>query len=217
MALPQRKTPNFSADDFLAWDATQTERSEFIAGEVFAMAGGEDRNATTALNLTVILRSHLRGTPCRPYMADVKLRIEAADAFFYPDVFVTCSARDAEQRLIKHDAVLVAEVLSPSTAAWDMGGKFAAYRLLPTLREYLLIDVDRRAIDLFRRREDGLWVLHPLHRGDRLRLESVEFDGAVDAVFEDLEDEPGPSSAAPPTHTAAAAPTVASASGAGGG
>jgi Uma2 family endonuclease len=125
----------FSAADFLAWDAGQTDKHEYVDGELVAMAGVEDRHATVALNMAMALRQHLRGTPCRTFIADVKLHVEAANAYFYPDVFVTCSEADRASPLIKREAVLVVEVLSPGTAAYDRGDKFARYRQLPALRE----------------------------------------------------------------------------------
>jgi len=87
MALPPAKLPAFSGDDCLAWGAQQPARSEYLAGEVFAMAGGEDRHACASLKLAIALRAELRSSPCRVYRSDVKLRVEAADACFYPDVF----------------------------------------------------------------------------------------------------------------------------------
>ena len=186
MALPQPKTP-FSADDFLAWDASQTERHEFVNGEVFAMAGGEDRHASVSGNLFASLHSHLKGSRCRVYMNDVKLQVAAANAFFYPDVFVTCSERDAANRLVKQEPLLVVEVLSPSTAAYDRGDKFASYRLCPTLAEYAVIDIDRRAVDLFRKNTEGLWVLHPLVGNATLTLTSVDHALALGELFADLE------------------------------
>jgi Uma2 family endonuclease len=186
MALPQPKTP-FSADDFLAWDATQTERHEFVDSEVFAMAGGEDRHASVSGNLFASLHSHLKGSRCRVYMNDVKLQVAAANAFFYPDVFVTCSERDAASRLVKQEPLLVVEVLSPSTAAYDRGDKFASYRLCPTLAEYAVIDIDRRAVDLFRKNAEGLWVLHPLVGNATLTLASVDHALALGELFADLE------------------------------
>jgi len=181
------RQPRMTADEYLAWDAGQTERTEFVAGEVFAMAGGEDRNATVAGNLYIALRQHLRGSPCRVYAHDVKLRVEAADGFFYPDLMVTCSAADLAERLIKREPVLVVEVLSPSTSAFDRGDKFAAYRRLPSLREYLLVDVDRQRCDLFRQGADGLWVLHPSEPGQPVHLASVDLRVAPEALWADLE------------------------------
>jgi len=166
-----------TATDFLAWDAGQTLRHEFLRGEVFAMAGAGERHVTVALNVAMALRQQLAGTPCRTFITDMKLRVESVDAYFYPDVFVTCSPRDAADPLVKRDPVLLVEVLSPTTAAFDRGDKFAAYRTLPTLREVLLIDPDARRCDLFRRQPlDGgeAWVLHPSEPAEGLRLDSVD-------------------------------------------
>ena len=166
----------FTADDYLAWEAMQPDKHEYLRGEVFAMTGTTDRHNEILLNCVVALRPQLQHSPCRLYAADVKLRVEAADAFFYPDVMVTCSAADAADPLAKRDPVLLVEVLSPATAAYDRGDKFAAYRKLPGLREYLLVDTDSRRCDLYRKGGDGLWVLHPFEPGQALRLESVALD-----------------------------------------
>ena len=182
------KQQRMTAAEFLAWDATQTLKHEFVGGEVFAMAGGEDRNNTAALNLVVALRQHLRGSPCRVYASDVKLRVDAADSFYYPDLMVTCSAADAADRLVKREPILLVEVLSPSTAAYDRGDKFASYRQLPSLAEYLLVDVDSRRCDLFRKRsDDGLWVLHPSAPGQGVQLASVDLAISAEALWADLE------------------------------
>jgi len=194
-ALPR---PTLSADEFLAWEAGQPLRHEFVAGEVFAMAGGEDRNNTVALNLVVALRQSLRGSPCRVYAGDVKLGVEAADAFLYPDLMVTCSAADAADRLVKREPVLVVEVLSPATAAFDRGPKFAAYRMLASLQEYLLVDVDPRRCDLYRRGADGLWVLHPSEPGAGVELASVGVKVAGEALWAEIEGEASEPSASPP-------------------
>lgn len=186
MALPQPKVP-FSADDFLAWEANQTERHEYVNGEVFPVAGGEGRHASVSGNLFAALHGHLKGSRCRVYMNDVKLQVPAAKAFFYPDVFVTCSERDAASRLIQQEPLLVAQVLSPSTAAYDRGDKFASYRLCPTLVEYAVVDTDRRAVDLFRRNADGLWVLHPCDGDQSLTLECVTLTLPLGELFADLE------------------------------
>jgi len=162
-----------TAAEFLAWDAGQTVKHEFLRGEIYAMTSATDALVTTTMNVAMALRQHLRGTPCRTYASDMKLRVEAADAFFYPDVFVTCSAADAADPQTKREPVLVVEVLSPSTAAYDRGDKFAAYRQLPTLRELLFIDPRRRRCDLHRLGADGLWVLYPFDPGAAVVLESV--------------------------------------------
>jgi Uma2 family endonuclease len=178
-----------SSVDFLAWDATQATRHEFVRGEVFAMAGAGERHVTVALNVAIALRQHLAGTPCRTFITDMKLRVDAADAYFYPDVMVTCSPRDAEQSHVKSEPVLVVEVLSPATAAFDRGDKFAAYRGLPSLKEVLLVDPDLRRCDLFRRQalEAGeAWVLHPTEPGAGVELASVGLQLSAEALWAEV-------------------------------
>ena len=155
--LPQA---HFTFEDYLAWEETQTERHEYIGGEVFARAGGSTVHNTLSGNAYIALRSQTHGTPCRVYMADVKLQVEAADASFYPDVFVTCSAADAERRTVQQDARLIVEVLSPSTEGHDRGDKFAAYRLLPSLQTVLFVAQNQPHVEAFSRNADGSWTLH---------------------------------------------------------
>ena len=175
-----------TAADFLAWDATQTLRHEFVRGEVFAMTGAGEAHVTAAGNVYSALRQHLRGSPCRTFITDMKLRVEAADAYFYPDVMVTCGAGDAADPQVKREPVLLVEVLSPATAAYDRGDKFAAYRRLPSLREYLLVDPDSRRCDLYRKGDDALWVLHPFEPGQDLKLASVALDLAAAVLWDEV-------------------------------
>lgn len=177
--------PIFSAEDYLAWEATQSEKHEYLAGEVFAMAGASDAHVTIAGNLFAALRHHLRGRPCRTYIADMKVEVAAANAFFYPDVFVSCSAADAALADRKREPLLVIEVLSPTTAAFDRGAKFAYYRQLASLSEYVLVDTERVAVDVFRRQADGHWVLYPFGPGEAVELASVALTMPIEAVYED--------------------------------
>lgn len=180
------KKPVISAEDYLAWEALQPEKHEYLAGEVFAMADASDAHVTISLNVAAALRAHLRGGPCRVYIADMKLRIEAADAFFYPDVFVTCAAADAALIHFKREPVLIIEVLSPATAAFDRGGKFAYYRSLASLREYVLIDCERVAVDVFRREATGHWVLYPFGPGETVELASVGLSLPMAEIYEEV-------------------------------
>lgn len=182
-----------TADEYLAWETGQTIKHEFVDGEAFAMAGAEDRHVTTSINLSSALRQHLRGSPCRVYASDMKLHVDRVDAYFYPDLMVTCSAADHASAHTRREPLLVVEVLSPSTAACDRGDKFAAYRQLPALQEYALIDFDTRRSDVYRKGADGLWVLHPFDRGDAVRLASLDFSISADRLFEDVD----PPAAAP--------------------
>ena len=175
----------FTYDDYLEWEQRQPERHEYVRGEVFAMAGTTDRHNEISGNFYTLLRQHLRGTPCRVYIAEVKVRVEAADCGFYPDVQVTCAESDRADRLVKRSPVLVVEVLSDSTASYDLGDKFAAYQQLDSLQEYVLVDQERIRVQIYRRRE-GRWWVDSVGQGGRLRLESVELEGPVEALYEDL-------------------------------
>ncbi|MEN9373261.1 MAG: hypothetical protein RIR79_813 [Pseudomonadota bacterium] len=181
MANPAHQ-PVFTSSDYLAWEEEQVERHEFVAGELFLRDASEDKHVTVSGNLHAALHYHLRSSPCRTYASDMRLHVEKADAYFYPDVFVTCSKKDLESSKVKAEPTLIAEVLSPSTAAYDRGLKFEHYRTIETLQEYLIIDPQRRHTDCYRKGVDGLWVLHPFGVDETVVLKSM----ALDIAFADL-------------------------------
>jgi Uma2 family endonuclease len=192
MSLPAPQ-PVFDAQAYLAWEAEQSTKHEYHDGEVFAMAGASDAHVTVAGNVYMALRNHLRGSPCSVSISDMKLRVEEDNAFFYPDVFVTCAESDRGQSHSKSAPVLVVEVLYPATSAYDRGAKFAAYRKLPTLREYALIDPERLSLDLFRREGDSKrWVLHPIEAGGHVEWASVGLQVPLEALYEDVPITTGP-------------------------
>lgn len=189
MALPQTK-PVFDAAAYLAWEAEQPGRNEFVAGEVFAMVGVRQAHNIATLNLAMALRSQVKGGPCRVFVESVKTRVEAADCFFYPDLAVTCDPRDrATPDYISHPS-LVVEVLSESTAAYDRGKKFAAYRKLESLQEYLLVDLETRRLELFRRNSENHWVLYDYGAGEHIEFTALNISIPVDLVFEDTDEPP---------------------------
>jgi Uma2 family endonuclease len=164
MTSPATQTV-FDAEAYLAWEEQQAEKHEYLRGEVFAMVGARREHVVVAGNLYAAFKQWLRGGPCQAYVSDLKLRVEAVDAFFYPDVMVSCDPRDhAAGQYIAHPTLIV-EVLSESTAAFDRGDKFAAYRTLPSLQEYVLVDIPSRRVESFRRTADHDWLFHE-HRPD---------------------------------------------------
>jgi len=184
--------PAMTADEYLAWEAEQPERHDFLNGEVFAMAGAEDRHVTVSLNVAMALRQHLAGTPCRTFMADMKVQALTGNNYFYPDVLVTCGEADRLSPLVKREPTLIVEVLSPSTAAYDRGEKFAHYRRIETLKELAFIDLDTRRSDVYRRGADGLWVLHPFDAGDDVLLASVDLRISAATLFAEVDEPPAP-------------------------
>ena len=181
--------PKLTFDAYMAWEAGQAERHEFLAGEVFAMTGARATHNTIALNVALALREALRGTPCRVFIADMKLHVASANAAFYPDVFVSCDPRDraADAELVQRHAQLVVEVLSDSTAAFDRGQKFEAYRSLDSLTAYLLVEQHRPHADLFLRNAEGLWVLNPVGQDESLTIAPPGVVLPMAAVYEAID------------------------------
>jgi Uma2 family endonuclease len=188
MGQLQEMTGRMTLDGYYALEAVALdERHEYVRGEVFAMTGTTDRHNLIAQNFCFALREGLRGGPCQVFMESVKLRLDAADCVYYPDLMVTCSANDAAERLVKREALLVVEVLSESSAAFDRGGKFADYRSLPSLAEYVVVEQDHARVEVFRRGERGEWILHPYGPGEQARLSSLGLDVPVDSIYEGID------------------------------
>lgn len=177
----------FSREEYLAWEAVQADRNEYVAGEIFAMVGVRQIHAIVTLNIASELRQQLKGKPCRPFMSDMKLQIDAADAFYYPDVMVSCDERDKRADLYLEHPSLIVEVLSESTASYDMGMKFEYYRLIQELKEYALVDPDRKKIWLYRKNEAAEWVLHDFPNRADVVFESVGCRLQQSDIFEGVE------------------------------
>ena len=185
MALPH-PAPRFDRQDYFAWEPEQPVKHEYVAGEVFAQAGARQNHVVVAGNCFAALRQRLRGTPCRAYISDMQLEVAQADAVFYPDVMVSCHPEDlAAERVLHHPRVIV-EVLSDSTVAYDRGGKFAAYRMLESLQEYVLIDPERRSLEIFRRLPSNDWLLATGDSARALVLAALDMEIGFDEVFEDV-------------------------------
>ncbi len=176
-----------TADDYLAWEELQEEKHEFVLGETFAMGGARREHVIASLNIAASLKQHLRGTPCRAYISDMKLQVEQMGAYYYPDVMVSCDKNDQRAEQFLTQPSLIIEVLSDSTEAYDRGDKFAAYRQIASLKEYVLIDIKSRRVECFRRTMDNDWLFHDYSNEPVCRLSSVEVDMPLADIFEDID------------------------------
>jgi Uma2 family endonuclease len=181
--------PGFDRAAYFDWEAGRDDKHEYVAGEVFAMVGARQEHVVVSLTLASLFREHLRGTRCRAYVSDMKLEIEAADAVFYPDVMVSCDEADRRVPLALHAPSLVVEVLSDPTAATDRGAKFAAYRRIASLVDYLLVDIEARRLELYSRQADGWLLNESTDAQPGVRLGSIGLMLTVAEAFGDL-DEP---------------------------
>ncbi|MCL4106245.1 UNVERIFIED_CONTAM: hypothetical protein GTU68_061087 [Idotea baltica] len=155
------------------------------------MSGGTINHNRIAANLLRDIGMGLMERECEVLGSDMKVRIEAADAFVYPDVTVLCGAPEYydEQKHVITNPMVVFEVLSASTEGFDRGHKFHYYKTIPTLQEYVLLAQDSTSIDLFRRAENGIWTNQSyLDLQSVLYLESIDLDLSLDRIYHRVED-----------------------------
>ncbi|MCQ8183042.1 Uma2 family endonuclease [Methylomonas sp. SURF-1] len=183
MSVPLAKPPRMTAEEYLAMEMSSQVRHEYVAGEIFAMTGGSDSHNLIAGNLYILFREHLRGTSCRVFMSDLKLKVEAADAYLYPDLMVTCeTAKDSHFR---EQPELVVEVLSDSTAKYDREHKRRMYQTLASLQEYVLVAQSCMDVRVYRRTAEG-WDMAIYTDGAKIPLQSIELDIPVDRIYESV-------------------------------
>ncbi len=177
----------FSPEEYLAFEETSPIKHEYYRGQIHAIAGASEVHVTIAGNIFAALRSYVRGSGCRVYIADMKTQIEAADCYYYPDVLVTCDPRDQPLTQCKKYPCLIVEVLSPGTEAVDRGNKFFNYQKLETLQEYVLISQNQQRVDLFRRDSSGFWVLQFYEPEEVIHLRSIDFKISFAQLYEDVD------------------------------
>lgn len=168
---------------FLAWEGDQPERYEFYRGKAFALGSGTARHNRTVLNLAKRIGDHLSGSRCQVFATRIKA--QAAEGVFYPDVMVTCGKADAGDESTVNDPVLIVEV-SSITDGYDKRDKFDIYRTLTSLREFVLIDPQRRRAESYTLSEHGRWLRSNRREGSALRLTSIDLTVPLVAVFDGL-------------------------------
>lgn len=166
-----------SPAEYLALERRATVRSQYLEGEIFAMAGASRRHNLICLNTASELRDQLRERECEVYSSDMRVHIQATGLYTYPDVVVVCGEPDFEDTELDTllNPTLIVEVLSKSTADYDRGMKFEHYRTLPSLREVLLVAQDEPHLVHYQRRDDSTWLLSEFRGTDgSLSLPAIE-------------------------------------------
>jgi Uma2 family endonuclease len=181
VALPDRIL--MTADEYFAWELTQEERHEFWDGEIVCMSGGTKKHNRVSGNAFKLLDGVLAGRDCEVYISDVKVQVQANRKYFYPDVVVTCDARDQDTQLVQYPCLIV-EVLSPSTESVDRGTKFTYYRRFTALREYILIQPEQSIVEVFSRNQADKWELAEYGIDDVIQLESIGCAIAVKDLYD---------------------------------
>ena len=170
-----------AVEDYLVGENDGSWRHEFVNGELFAMAGASERHNVIRLNIAGLLNTMVP-EPCRIFDGDMKLHVrdDEDQRFYYPDVFVSCGPNDDAQHS-RDDAVLVMEVLSTSTKRADRFEKFEAYKKLPSLAEYVLIEQEFPRVDVFRR-QNG-WHKETYQPDDIIALDSIAQRLTFDQIY----------------------------------
>jgi Uma2 family endonuclease len=187
-AAPQ---PHLSFDDWLAIERTTVDqRSEYVAGEVFAMAGGTEEHNLIVANVVRELGNQFKDRPCRVYPSDMKVHIASAEVGTYPDVMVICGERafyDSRRDVVTNPTLIV-EVLSDSSEAYDRGDKFRHYRSLESLQVYLLLSQDQMQAELFLRQPDETWRLSSYEdAADSIPLSLIEAELSLAEIYDKVE------------------------------
>lgn len=187
-------TTRMTHAEYIAAEANAECKHEYLRGEVWAMAGGSAEHGALTAAVIALLGNALRDKPCRVFSSDVRVRVQATDLTTYPDASVVCGhlelAPEDGNAII--NPVLLVEVLSDSTEAYDRGEKAAHYRRIPSLREYLLVSQHEQRLELFRRSHDDRWELSEAGPGQSLELSSVDAVLNTDDVYRNPLDRPAP-------------------------
>jgi len=184
MTEPARKLKHTFAE-YLTLEAASETKHEYLDGEIYDMAGGTPDHSGLAVNVTSELHAALRGRPCRVFNSDLRVRVLATGLGTYPDASVICGAfeHDPEDENTAINPVVLVEVLSDSTEAYDRGEKFAHYRRIPSLRDYVIVSQHEPVIEHYTRNDDDTWTLHEVRPPASVQL-TIGCELSVAAVYE---------------------------------
>lgn len=173
-AVPKKK---YTLEEYLELDKNSEERYEYFDGEVFAMAGGSPDHARLSGAVYALLEQKLEGRDCEAFNSEMRIRVPTALPYRYPDALVVCGEPifeeiDGQQMLV--NPTLLVEVLSPSTAAYDLVDKFTAYQSIDTFREYLLVSQDRPHVIQHIKQAKRKWL--------RIEIEGMDSEVTLESI-----------------------------------
>jgi Uma2 family endonuclease len=181
--------PCVTPEQYLAQERNADHRSEYVNGHIFAMAGAGRRHNQITFNIAVSLGTQLKGRKCIAYASDMRIKIARTSLYTYPDIVATCHEplfEDTELDTLLNPSMIV-EVLSDSTEAYDRGAKFAYYRRLPSLQEYLLIAQNHVSVEQFIHKDDRWTLIETDHRESVIRLDSINCTLSLADIYDKVE------------------------------
>jgi Uma2 family endonuclease len=175
-----------TVEEYLEGEVLSEIKHEYLAGQVYAMSGASARHGLIVTALAALLHPLARKHRCQLFIADMKMRIDEGEDtyFYYPDLILCCDPNDRESAYYRRNPCLIVEVASPSTERIDRREKRLAYRIIPSLREYLIIAQEKRHIDLYRHPK----AEHATHTTGSFWLDCLNTEIAIDDIYADVED-----------------------------
>jgi Uma2 family endonuclease len=188
--MPSTATqPRYTPEEYLILERKADYKSEYVNGQIIAMSGASRKHNLISGNFYGEVRQQLRGRPCEAYSSDMRVKVSPTGLYTYPDVVVACGEirfEDVDTDTLLNPTVIV-EVLSPSTEAYDRGGKFAHYRRLESLQEYLLVAQDKVWIEHYVR-QGTKWVLSEASTLDeRVHCAAIGCDVALRDIYDKVQ------------------------------
>lgn len=188
MIAAQDPLPHFTPEDYFAWEEQQLEKYEYIDGQVYAMSGGTVNHGRIIVHLTSLICGHLDDdVACIIGNSSIRIKSAQSQHYTHPDISVSCDEWDRSTTNYITYPCLIVEVLSPSTEAYDRGGKFRLYRQNPALRDYLLVSSTGIAIDLYHKTDQGQWLLFNYQPDDTVELKSINLSFPIKQVYRKLD------------------------------
>lgn len=188
--MSSQTTPTYSPQEYLALERAAQQKHEYFNGEIFALAGASERHNLIVVNLVAAIHAQLKGTACKVYSNDLRLKVTATGLYTYPDVVALCGDAhfDDDQRDTLLNPQLLIEVISKSTEGYDRGEKFAHYRRVESLAEYLLISQDKYRIEQYVRQPDNQWLMSEVSKlEERIELPSIKCTLLLNDVYDRLQ------------------------------
>ncbi len=180
-----RSRHRYTLADYLAVEEMSNVRHEYLDGEIFAMAGGTPEHAALSAAIVVLLGSRLKGTQCRPYSADLRVRVQPTGLATYPDAAVICGKPERDPASPTHvvNPKVLVEISSPSTEEYDRGEKREHYQQIASLEEYVLIAQDRARVEVFVRSNEGAWTHRVYEQRDIVEIPSLGLTFPVEELY----------------------------------
>jgi Uma2 family endonuclease len=192
MSAPLEETRRYTIEEYLRNEQDSSQRHEYYNGEIVAMAGGSPEHSLIIANIVGEVRNRLKGSPCRIYEGNLRVKIPRSRFYVYPDATIVCGElqRDpndrSNQTIVNPRAVV--EVLSPSTEHLDYGRKFRQYLQFETLTEYVIVAQDAPHVETYFRQPEGTWLFTPVSDLTRsIPIRSVKIDLPLAEVYAAVE------------------------------